>query len=147
MESQVYLTAADAEIFIIANQALGSLIAVTISLVFGYMAGLYFFVRKTRMVVRLFAHIIVLISLLYVWAGFTGTIASGNFIADQFRESMEAGVISETGAQNYEGAGFGLASDGYTPMLWLTNIVGVFLIVALTYLAFFFNWRAQEDHK
>jgi len=147
METQVYLTAADAEIFIVANQALGSLMAVTMTLVFGYLAGLYFFLHKTGIIVRLFAHTMVLIALLYVWVGFSGTIASGNFITEQFVEAVQAGVISQAGLQHYQNAGLGAAASGYTPVMWLTNIVAVFLVVALTYLAFFFNWRAHEGGK
>jgi len=147
METQVYLTAADAEIFITTNQALGSLMAVTMTLVFGYLAGLYFFLNKTGIVVRLFAHVMVLIALVYVWAGFSGTIATGNFVMDQFVEAVQAGVISQTGLEHYQNSGLGAAASGYTPVMWLTNIVAVFLVVALTYLAFFFNWRAHEDGK
>ncbi len=147
MEGQVYLTAADVEILIVANQALGSLMAVTMTLVFGYLAGLYFFLNKTGIIVRLFAHIMVLISLLYMWTGFSGTIASGNFITDQFVEAVQAGVISQTGLEHFQNAGLGAAASGYTPIMWLTNIVAIFLVVTLTYLAFFFNWRAHEDRK
>jgi len=148
MEHQVYLTAADAEIFIVANQALATLMAVTITLVFGYLAGLYFFLKQTGVVVRLFAHIMVLVALLYLWMGFSGTIAIASFVADQFLEAIQAGAISPTGLEHYSNVGVRFAGQGgYTPVLWLTNVVAVFLVVTLTYLAFFFNWRAHEDHS
>lgn len=140
MEPAIPATVAEAIDMVVVNQTLSQHMAVQITMVFGYLVGLYLFLRQTRMAIRLFAHTIFLIALAYNWLGINGTYDVGDFLYQQMLDSIEAGVISGSGLSYFD---YGEAPYKYAR--WVTFAVELFLVVTLTYLAFFFDWGEPED--
>ena len=139
----VPMTAAEAVTFAsISSQTLAIMLAAEMTLIFGYLAGLHFFLRRARMPLRIFSHGLLLLALVYFWLAFVFNFGLNEYVGSHVALSIEHGVLNEADRAFMESA------DAFGRVFaWVMNVVQFLVMVGLTYLAFFFDLSKPEDAK
>jgi len=143
MENHVPITFAEATTFgTILAQTFVMFLTAELTIVFAYLAALYFFIHKTRMVMRVFAHVVVLIGIIYIWSAFLYNFGLGGGVREQVRVSIELGVIAASDSS------FAHHTDDFGRFFFvILNLIQLILVIGLSYIAFFFDWSKPEGVK
>ena len=143
MENYIPMTVAEGVSFAsLTSQTMAVILAAEMTMVFAYLAGLYLFIRQARLPLRVFTHILVLMALGYFWLSFAFQLALNGFVGSNMDMSVALGVIAETGD------GFTGGANTYLPVFeWLMHLIQLFVVVGVTYLAFFFDWAKPVASK
>ena len=144
METYIPLTIADAHNFsAVIVQSKTLILTAEFTLVSAYLAGMYFFISKTRMPLRVFAHGFAIFMVIYFWVLLTIEFAVIESYLEHRDIALEAGTITrdtESSLVRQTARGTGVAV-----LEWGAHIAHLVTIGALSYLAFFFDWSKPVD--
>jgi len=144
METYIPLTIAEAHNFsAVIVQSITLILTAEFTLVSAYLAGLYFFISKTRMPLRVFAHGFAIFMVIYFWILLTMEFAVIESYLEHRDLALEAGTITREGEASLARE----ASRGafVAALAWGTHLAHLVTIGALSYLAFFFDWSKPVD--
>jgi len=144
MENYVPMTMAEGAMFAsTTSQTMAVILAAELTVIFGYLAGLHFFIHKARMPLRIFAHVLSLLVLSYFWMSFLFQFNLNQYVGDSLERSIALGVVMDNADQFSEQAVVFMAL-----FEWIMHAIQLFVMVGVTYLAFFFDWsQAKEASK
>jgi len=118
------------------------LLTAEISVVFGYLVALNYFLRAAALRVRIFAHFCISLFLIYCWFTTAGQFQIFEVFLYHRERSVEAGIIENPPSFIVQNSHAVVAfADG------LLNLLHFSVFFGLLYLAFFFNWAKPEGVK
>jgi len=146
METYVPMTIADAHNFsAVMMQSIILVLSAEFTVVFAYLAGLYYFVSKSRLPLRLFAHGFVIFMIVFFWVMLTIEFAVIESYLEHRDYALEAGtIVRETDPSAARTAARGPLVG---VLIGSAHLAQVITIGALTYIAFFFDWSNPEGAK
>ncbi len=121
-------------------EAAGAVTATSLTLIFGYLAGLYFFLGRAPRTIRILGFAFMTIALAWSWAGQVGIV---QIVESAFGRADIA--ISEGATYVY------LTNDRLSFWInWMSNahvvmnVVFIFIWLSFLYATFFYNWRRHD---
>jgi hypothetical protein len=140
MDSYVPLTIAEEfQFWELATQTTTAMLAVEGSFVFAYLAALYYFVGRSSLSLRLFAHAAISVLIGYFWFMHYAHQWEIQAFLEHRQLAIDAGTIvlapGYAAAETYTVVEFGN---------WVIGVVHVGLFAGLTYLAFWHDWSKPE---
>jgi len=143
MENYVPMTTADGAMFAsVTSQTMAVILAAELTVIFGYLAGLHFFIHRARMPLRVFAHVLLLLALGYFWLSFAFQFGLNYFVGSSMEMSLSMGVMMNTEDD------FAAKARTFMPLFeWIMYGIQFFVVIGVTYLAFFFDWHLPEKSK
>jgi len=138
-----YLTFPDEMAFWTAlMESVTGLLVAEFSLVFAYIAGLFFFIRRTRRPLRWFVHCGVLMLMGYFWFMFYVHYSMGDAFLEHRALAVERGTtfLSDSFVAKHTSILIAFA-------MWLIHLAQALAVFGLTYLAFWFDWSKPEGGK
>ena len=109
------------------------------TLIFGYLAALYFFLRHTSTGFRLFAFAIFVLTISFMWIGFAGTDIGSERYFQARTYSIEHGLLPPYWSKD--------VAPYIGSLLFAASLLGHVLhgiaVIGAFYVTFFYRWRAQ----
>lgn len=121
-------------------EAAGAVTATSLTLIFGYLAGLYFFLGRAPRTIRILGFAFMTIALVWSWAGQVSIL------------QVVEGTLGRADIAISEGATYVyLTNDRLSFWInWMSsaqvvlNAVFVFVWISFLYATFFYNWRRHD---
>lgn len=113
------------------------------TLIFGYLAALYFFLRQTSAAFRAFTFVIFAVTIAFMWIGFAGTDIGSERYLDARANSIELGLLPPY----WEIATTGRIDRMLSAASWLGHAMHALAVVGCFYVTFFYRWRRVPDAR
>lgn len=113
------------------------------TLIFGYLAALYFFLRHTTVGLRIFTFAILVLMLMFMWIGFIGTdVAFERYLQARVHSVQEGLLPPYWSGDTSESIGLLVSGASVLGHIWHgVAVAGCF------YATFFYRWRVATRHS
>lgn len=142
------MTAAEAMQYIaVFSQTTMLILTGEITVIFGYLAAVHYFLREMNYATRIGAYLCVMLAIVVFWWSLMGQ-SQGYLLlfADQWDLSVEQGAIDGSVSGSYAGSGDQIRF-GTRGTLALVGVINLIIVVGVTYFSFFDPRRKEAGAR
>ena len=110
------------------------------TLIFAYLAAVYFFLRHTSIGFRLFTFVIFAMTISFMWIGFAGTDIGSERYFQARSYAIDQGILPPY----WSNAAAPYISTLLATASFLGHVLHAIAIIGAFYITFFYHWRAKS---
>jgi len=121
--------------------SMNQVLAVMFTLIFAYFAGLYIFIRKAPLFIRIVIYVLFSATLYFTWTGGMFIFSSSMRALEARRRLVEQGDLPP----NYTMETQELFETMTVTNIWQFNALTIAVLLVYFYLTFFYKWSRHDD--